>query len=73
MTLKFVAIEQPTEDSEYIDVRFNLDSEYTSVPPHFIGSAQISLLRTDALGMTLAEIIGSARAQLASKLIDCAR
>ncbi|MDH1522561.1 hypothetical protein [Achromobacter mucicolens] len=73
MTLNFVSIEQPTEDSEFVDVKFALKSEFTAVPPHFIGKAQISIPLREASGMTLGEIIGAARAQLASKLIDCAK
>lgn len=74
MALKFLAIEHSPEDSEYIEVSFKLDSEeFTAVPPHFIGRAQVSILRSDALDMTLAEIIGSARAELAARLIECAR
>ncbi|AVJ30181.1 hypothetical protein [Achromobacter spanius] len=73
MTLKFVSIVQPTEDSEFVDVKFMLESDFTAVPPHFIGKAQISIPLREASEMTLAKIIESARAQLASKLIDCAK
>ncbi|CCH09494.1 hypothetical protein ACWV16_26465 [Achromobacter xylosoxidans] len=73
MALKFVSITQPTEDSEEVGVSFQLDSEYTGKPPYFIGQAQVSIPLSEALEMTLAEIIGSARAQLKVRLIDCAK
>jgi len=60
MDLKFVCIELPTDDAEYMDVRFKVKGDLSG-PPFFIGQLQASIARDKALSQPLSATIAQAR------------
>lgn len=68
MELSFVSLKLPTDDSEYVDVRFAIPKGLVTEPPFFMGNLQASIPLEEALSAPLNESIAKAKAIIVERL-----